>query len=119
MTHAAMYESSAQYRRDFFIKRYFKDDYIALNRFLTKAWMTLFFCIFLAAYAFILVYVEGVDLLHFDYQQFMIRAILVYLGLNILVSLLSSAVYGSRYAKAEKRMKEYFSRLDQIDAFEE
>lgn len=119
MTHAAMYESSMQFRRDFFVKRYFKADYIALNRFVTKIWLTLFYCIFLAAYAFILVYVEGVDLLHFNYQGFVVKAVLLYLGLSLISSLLTSAVYGTRYAKAEKRMNSYFKKLDQIDSFEQ
>lgn len=118
MTHAAFYEDSYQYRRDFFIKRYYKADYIALNRFITKVWMTLFYAAALFAYIFQLVYVESVDLLHFDYQGFVIKAVVLYLALSIIISVLTSAVYGSRYAKAEKRMKGYFDKLDQIDRFQ-
>ena len=118
MTHAAFYEDSYQYRRDFFIKRYYKADYIELNRFITKVWMTLFYAAALFAYIFQLVYVESVDLLHFDYQGFVIKAVVLYLALSIIISVLTSAVYGSRYAKAEKRMKGYFDKLDQIDRFQ-
>ena len=118
MTHAALYEDSQQFRRDSFIRRYYKADYIALNRFITKVWMTLFYAAGLVAYIFQLVYVESVDLLHFDYQGFVIKAVAIYLLISVLISLLSSAVYGTRYAKAEKRMKTYFGRLDQIDRFQ-
>lgn len=118
MTHAALYEDSQQFRRDGFIRRYYKADYIALNRFITKVWMTLFYVAGLVAYIFQLVYVESVDLLHFDYQGFVIKAVAIYLLISVLISLLSSAVYGTRYAKAEKRMKTYFGRLDQIDRFQ-
>ena len=74
MTHAALYEDSQQFRRDGFIRRYYKADYIALNRFITKVWMTLFYAAGLVAYIFQLVYVESVDLLHVDYQGFVINA---------------------------------------------
>ena len=117
MTQAALYESSQQYRRDFFVKRYFKADYIALNRFITKAWMTVFYAIALLAYMFQQVYVESVDLLHYDYQGFVVKNVLLYLAISIGISLITWGVYGSRYAKAEKRMAGYFKKLDQIDRY--
>ena len=118
MTQAAFYEDSYQYRRDLFIKRYYKADYIALNRFITKVWMTVFYAGALLAYIFQLVYVEAVDLLHFDYQGFVIKAVVLYLLISCVISVLSSAVYGSRYAKAEHRVKSYFEKLDKIDRFQ-
>lgn len=118
MTKAAMYESSLQYRRDSFTKRYYKADYIALNRFITKVWVTFFFCLGLVAYAFLLVYVEKVDLLHFDYQGFAIKAAVIYLLISLAISLITSAVYGNRYTKAEKRMKAFFDKLDTIDRYQ-
>lgn len=117
MTQAAFYEGSHQYRRDFFVKRYYKADYIAFNRFITKAWMTLFYALALLAYIFQQVYVENVDLLHYDYQGFVIKNVVLYLAISIGISLVTSAVYGSRYAKAEKRMDQYFKKLDQIDRY--
>ncbi len=115
MSRAALYESSIQYRRDSFIRRYFKPDYIALNRFITKVWLTVFFAGGLVAHIFRLVYVDNVDLLHFEYEQFMIKAVIIYLILNILVSILCSAYYGNKYGKAERRMEAYYKYLDQID----
>ena len=115
MSRAALYESSIQYRRDSFIRRYFKPDYIALNGFITKVWLTIFFAGGLIAHVFRLVYVDNVDLLHFEYEQFMIKAVIIYLILNILLSVLSSAYYGNKYGKAERRMEAYYKYLDQID----
>ena len=118
MTEAALYENSFQFRKDSFIRRYFKPDYIALNRFITKAWMTVFFAGGLIAYIFQLVYVEAVDLLHFDYQGFMIKAVVIYLVLCFIISLLSSAYYGNKYGQAERRVEQYFRQLDEIDAYQ-
>ena len=79
--------------------------------------MTLFYAIALLAYIFQQVYVENVDLLHYDYQGFVIKNVVLYLAISIGISLVTSAVYGSRYAKAEKRMDQYFKKLDQIDRY--
>ncbi|MBQ6239870.1 MAG: hypothetical protein IJK56_05835 [Firmicutes bacterium] len=118
MTQAALYESSYQYRKDYFIRRYYLPDYIAINRFVTKIWLTIFYIIAVGAYVFQLVYVQSVDLLHFDYQGFAVKVVLIYLIASILVSILTSAYYGSRYAKAERRVHKYFRYLDEIDTYQ-
>ena len=114
MTQAAVYEKR-YYRRDLFAGRFFKNDYIGLERLKTKIWLTIFYGIFLAGYLFNLVYIEQVDLLHFNYQGFVIRVVVIYLLLGFAVSLLTSAVYGPRYDKASKRLDAYYRQLDKID----
>lgn len=114
MAQAAVYEKS-YYRKDMFVERYFKNDYIGLERLKTKIWMTVFFAMYVAAYSFDLVYIEQIDLLHFNYKQFAIKAIIVYLVLSVIISVLTSAVYGPKYERANRRMKAYYDQLEKIN----
>ena len=114
MAQAAVYEKS-YYRKDMFVERYFKNDYIGLERLKTKIWMTVFFVAYIAAYIFNLVYVEQIDLLHFNYKQFAIKTIIVYLILSVIISVLTSAVYGPKYERASRRMKAYYDQLEKIN----
>ena len=115
MTKAAIYEKQ-YYRRDLFASRFYKNDYIGLERLKTKIWMTIFYGVFLVGYLFNLVYIEQVDLLHFDYQGFVFRAVVIYLIFGFVISLITSAVYGPRYEKASKRLEAYYRQLDKIDS---
>ncbi|MCR5005592.1 MAG: hypothetical protein K6A77_06775 [Clostridiales bacterium] len=114
MAQAAVYEKS-YYRKDMFVERYFKNDYIGLERLKTKIWMTVFFVAYIAAYIFDLVYIEQIDLLHFNYKQFAIKAVIVYLILSVIISVLTSAVYGPKYERASRRMKAYYDQLEKIN----
>ena len=44
MAQAAVYEKQ-YYRKDMFAGRYYKNDYIGLERLKTKIWMTIFFAL--------------------------------------------------------------------------
>ena len=113
MTQAAVYEKQ-YYRKDMFAERFYKNDYIGLERVITKIWMTFFFLLYVAGYLFIQVYVEQVDLLHFNYKEFVIRALIIYLILSFIISFITSAVYGPKYEKANRRLKAYYTQLDKI-----
>ena len=117
MAQAAIYEKR-YYREDMFTERYFKNDYIGLERIKTKIWMTFFFALYIVGYLFIQVYVEKVDLLFFDYKGFVIKALIVYLVISIVISVLTSAVYGPRYEKASRRLKAYYNQLEKINSKE-
>ncbi len=117
MTQAAVYEKH-YYRSDRFAERYYKNDYIGLERIRTKIWMTIFFAIFVGSYLFMQVYVEQVDLLHYNYREFVIKALIVYLILSLIVSLLTSAVYGPKYDRASRRLKAYYDQLEKINSKE-
>lgn len=114
MAQAAAYEKR-YFRRDLFASRYYKNDYIGMERLKTKIWMTIFFGVYLAGYLFNLVYIEQIDLLHFDYRGFVFRAVVIYLLLGFVISLITSWVYGQRYDKASKRLDAYYRQLDKID----
>ena len=115
MAKAAAYEK-LYYRKDLFAKRYYKNDYIGLERLKTKVWMTIFYGVFLVGYLFNLVYVEQIDLLHFNYHGFVLRAWVIYLLLGLVISMITSAVYGPRYEKASRRLEDYYRMLDKIDS---
>lgn len=114
MAQAAVYEKQ-YYRKDMFAGRYYKNDYIGLERLKTKIWMTIFFAMYVAAHIFNLVYIEQIDLLHYNYKEFAIKAIVVYLALSLVISLLTSAVYGPRYERANRRLKAYYDQLEKIN----
>ncbi len=117
MTQAALYEK-LYYRRDSFADRYYKNDYIGMERLKSKVWMTIIFGLILAGYLFDLVYVEQIDLLHFSYQGFVIRILALYLLISFAISAITSAVYGHRYDKAERRLDAYFRQLEKINAMD-
>lgn len=114
MTQAAIYEKQ-YYRRDLFANRFYKNDYIGLERLKTKIWMTIFYGLFLAGYLFNQVYIEQIDLLHYDYRGFVFRAVVIYLLIGFAISVITSVVYGPKYDKASKRLDAYFRQLEKID----
>ena len=117
MTQAEIYEKR-YYRRDAFFQRYYKNDYIGMERLKSKIWLTIFYGISLVAYMFDQVYNQAVDLLHYDYQGFVIKAVLIYLALGIIISIITSSVYGPRYDKANRRLDAYYRQIDKINTME-
>ena len=117
MTQAAIYEKR-YYRRDAFVQRYYKSDYIGMERLKSKIWLTIFYGISLVAYMFDQVYNQAVDLLHYDYQGFVIKAVLIYLALGVVISIITSSVYGPRYDKANRRIDAYYRQIDKINTME-
>lgn len=117
MTQAAVYEKQ-YYRHDRFAERYYKNDYIGLERLRTKIWMTFFYALTLGTYLFYQVYVEQVDLLHYDYKGIVIKAVIIYLIISLVISILTSLVYGPRYDRASRRLNAYYSQLEKINSKE-
>ena len=114
MTQAAIYESR-YYHADKIASRYYKTDYIGIERVKTKIWMTIFYAIALCWSAFDQVYVQQIDLLHYPYRAFLVKAVVIYLILNAVVSVITSAVYGPKYDKAAKRLEAYYRQLEKIN----
>ena len=115
MTQAAIYEKK-YYRKDMFAERYYKNDYIGLERIKTKIWLTIFFGMYIGWSLFDQVYVQQVDLLIFNYKEFVIRTVIIYLVLSFIVSVITSLVYGPKYDKANRRLKAYYTQLEKISA---
>ncbi len=113
MTWAEAYKQKG-YMRDSFAERFYKNDYIGSERLKSKIWLTIFYAIYLV---FIVVkdfYVDGVDMLHYDYQGFVINALIWYLILSFIVSGVTSLVCSRRYDEAKKRIDEYHKSVEQI-----
>ncbi len=117
MARAASYESSGL-RRDSFAKRYYKTDYVGIEKLKSKIWLTVFYAAYLIYFAVDEFYVKGADLLHYDYTGFVINALVGYLILLLVVSGITAAVHGSRYDKAKKRIDQYYDLLEQINEIE-
>lgn len=117
MAQAASYESS-QYRQDAFAKRYYKKDYIGLEKLKSKIWVTVFYVIYLVYTAVDEFYVKGADLLHYDYTGFVIHALVWYVILLLIVSGVTAVIYSNRYDRAKKRIDQYYDTLEQINNFD-
>ncbi|MCI8633074.1 MAG: hypothetical protein HFE64_06310 [Lachnospiraceae bacterium] len=114
MTQAASYETSS-FQKDAFAKRYYKKDYIGLEKLKSKIWLTVFYIVYLMYTAIDEFYVKGADLLHYDYTGFVIHALVWYAILLLVISGITAVVYGARYDKAKKRIDHYYDLLDQIN----
>lgn len=113
MTKAEGYRQKS-YREDSFAERFYKNDYIGMERIKSKIWFTIFYALYLL---FILVktfWVEGGDMLHFDYQGFVIKALVWYLIFSLIISGVSSLICSKRYDQAKKRIDAYHDTVDQI-----
>ena len=117
MTLAAGYEST-ELRRDSFAKRYYKKDYVGIEKLKSKIWLTVFYAIYLVYFAVDEFYVMSADLLHYDYTGFVINALVGYIILLMVVSGITAVVHGNRYDKAKKRIDQYYDLLEQISEIE-
>lgn len=117
MAQAAGYESS-ELQRDSFAKRFYKKDYVGMEKLKSKIWFTVFYAIYLVYFAVDEFYVKGADLLHYDYVGFLVNAVAVYLILLLIISGITAVVHGARYDKAKSRIDHYYELLEQINEFE-
>ena len=74
------------YREDSFAERYYKNDYIGHERIKSKIWFTLFYAVYLVFNAVKMFWIDGVDMLHFDYQGFVIKALVWYLIFCLIIT---------------------------------
>lgn len=117
MAQAAAYEQR-QYARDSFANRYYKQDYVDKERLRAGIFATIFYILFWAYEAVCIFYLNGVDLLTYDYVGLCIRILVEYVALLILVSVITGAVHSRRFDKAKQRMDSYYDLLDQIDSYQ-
>lgn len=114
MAKAASYESDGL-RHDAFAKRYYKKDYIGLEKLKSKIWITVFYVIYLFYKAVDEFYIQGADLLHYDYTAFVIQALVWYAILLLIVSGVTAVIFSVRYDKAKKRVDAYYETLEEIN----
>lgn len=114
MAKAASYESSG-YRQDSFAKRFYKKDYVGLEKLKSRIWLTIFYAICIVCFAIDEFYVKGADLLHYDYIGLAINVLLGYVVLLLIVSGVTAMVHGNRYDAAKKRMDQYYETLEKIN----
>ena len=117
MARAASYEAS-DLQRDAFAKRYYKKDYIGMEKLKSKIWATLFYIVYLVYTAVDVFYIQGADLLHYDYTGFVIRALVIYAALLLIVSGITAHVYNTPYDKAKERIDAYYEILEEINNYD-
>ncbi len=106
------------YREDSFAERYYKNDYIGHERIKSKIWFTLFYAVYLVFIAVKMFWIDGVDMLHFDYQGFVIKTLVWYLIFCLIISGITSLICSRRYDKAKERIARYHETVEQIQSIE-
>ena len=107
------------YRSDSFAERYYKNDYIGHERIKSKIWFTIFYALYLVYLAVKIFWVDKQDMLHFDYQGFVIKMLIWYLVCSFIISGVTSWICSRRYEKAKKRMDAYHETIESIQKTEQ
>lgn len=108
-----------EYSKDAFAQKYFKNDYLGMQRLISMIWLTIFYALYLAFVVIRDFYVNTADMLHFDYKGFVVKALIIYLLLAVAVCIVTTLFAERRYDKAKVRIEEYCDLVDQIAAFED
>ncbi len=116
MCKAAAYESG-KLRDDAYAKRYYKQDYIDLQRLKLRIWTTVFYLIYWVYYLVKEFYIEGANLLHYNYGALFIKVFFYYAILLIAVSWIAGFIHSIRFDIAKKRVDEYYDLLASINDF--
>jgi uncharacterized membrane protein YbhN (UPF0104 family) len=106
------------YPNDSFAERYYKHDYIGHERIKSTIWFTLFYAVYVLYQAVEIFWVEKQDMLHFDYQGFVIRALIIYLIGCFVIAAITSWICSRRYDKAKQRMDTYHETVEAIQSME-
>lgn len=116
MCKAAAYESDGL-RNDAFAKRYYKQDYIDLQRLKMRIWTTIFYLIYWVYYLVKEFYIDGANLLHYNYGALFIKVFFYYAILLIAVSWIAGFVHSIRFDIAKKRVDDYYDLLASINDY--
>ena len=119
MTKIAQYKKN-HIRKDRKITAYFIEDYVYINNFRTRLWITLMILFFIGIGAFRIWLKEIIfptSIAHF--MDVYIRPYLYpWIGLMIVYTIISTMVYSVKYKAASKRMHQYMKYVKQLKQYE-
>ncbi len=104
----------SQFRQDCFAVRYYKADYVGLQRIKCLIVFGILYIMYWIYYAFKIFYVEGEGLLHFDYQGFVIKVVILMIVLGAIVGVVATVIASNRYEQASKRIMEHEDLVSEI-----
>lgn len=120
MTKMAQYEKSHM-RKDKRITAYFIEDYIYVNNFKTRLWITLITLFFIAVGA-IKVCFNGIifptSMIHFV-NVYIMPYFYPWLATMIIYTFISTMVYSLKYKEANRRMRQYKRYIKQLKKYQE
>ncbi len=103
-----------QFSKDKFATRYFKPDYVALQRLKAIILFVILYVIYLVFYVVKFFYIDGGDMLHFDYQGFVIEKVIWMFVLGLAVAGIATLIASNRYEEAAKRIAEHEDAVAEI-----
>ncbi len=103
-----------QYKKDKFAIHYFKADYVALQRLKAIILFVVLYIIYILFYVVKLFYVDNGDMLHFDYQGFVIEKVIWMFVLGLIVGGLATFIASRRYEEAAERIIEHEDAVQEI-----
>ena len=113
MTRLASYETGKG-KKDITILNYFRGDYIGFQTLKSVIAATIAFALGLAVYAFYNFEMLMQDVYKMDLLEFGKSIIILYLCVVGAYGVISYVVYASRYSKAKKSLKVYYSNLKKL-----
>lgn len=119
MTKMAQYQKSHM-RKDKRITEYFIEDYVYINNFKTRLYITLIALFFIIVGAFKICLDEIIfpsSIGHF-FNVYIMPYFYPWLATMIVYTLISTMVYSRRYNKANKRMNEYKKYVKKLKAYQ-
>lgn len=96
---------------------YFKGDYITFGILRTLITTTIAYALFIVLYVlFNFDYILN-NINNFDYVAVIRTAVILYIILLIVFTIVAGIVYKIRYDKSRKELKKYYSRLNKLERF--
>ncbi|NMA85170.1 MAG: hypothetical protein GX962_15050 [Epulopiscium sp.] len=117
MTRLAIYD---QYegKKDRQIHNYYQSDYVYMNNWWTRLTVTIGCLIIIGWYLFDLVFIKGVSIVELDYKSFAIK-IGIFIVFNLaLYTLISTYIYTRKYYQSQRRMKQYFQLIEELEKYQ-
>lgn len=116
MTKLAMYEKSTG-REDKEIMNYFKVDFISFNNFKTQVGVTIALLLIFGSETASIIMQNLPTITDYDFIGLGKKYLIIWIGVIILYTIISSLYHRGRYNLAKKRIDDYQSLLHKIEKF--
>lgn len=103
-----------QFKDDQFVVKYFKSDYVGLQRIKSLIVFVILYIAYLFFDVFRRFYVESEDMLNFDYQGYVIKAVVFLVLIGAGIALLATFIASVRYEDACRRVYDHEDTIKEI-----
>lgn len=103
-----------QFKDDKFVAKYFKSDYVGLQRIKALIVFFILFVCYILFDVFRRFYVESEDMLNFDYQGYVIKAVVALVLIGAGIAVLATFIASIRYEEASQRVYDHEDAIKEI-----